>query len=179
MDTLLSLPLLSIFLLPSLTSYGTSLNLLFFYFTWTTLVLSHSALKIEFISTLAVRSFFLLLPTYLFLAFDTLLPGVAANFKEHGAAAIPTNERRSERGRWIRVVALNTCNVLLGVAAQVGIEYLLTKTLKQKSALRIVSTLPMPIGMLKDLCKGFALREVLPPPPLLLLPHKIFPPIRH
>ena len=47
MDALLSLPVLSVLFLPLGTSYGTSLNILFFYLTWSTLLLSHSALKVR------------------------------------------------------------------------------------------------------------------------------------
>ena len=46
MDALFSLPLLSVLFLPTLTSTSTSLNILFFYITWSTLLLSHSALKV-------------------------------------------------------------------------------------------------------------------------------------
>ncbi len=74
MDTLLSLPILSLLLIPSLASYSTSLNLLFFYLTWTTLVLSHSALRIELFGTLVIRIIFYILPATLFLAFDAALP---------------------------------------------------------------------------------------------------------
>jgi len=40
MDAVVSLPALSFLLIPTMTSYSTSLNLLFFYITWSTLYVS-------------------------------------------------------------------------------------------------------------------------------------------
>ncbi|KAG6366748.1 hypothetical protein INS49_000928 [Diaporthe citri] len=56
MDILLSLPILSVFLGGSLTSWSTSLNLLFFYMTWSTLVLSHNPLYYGGASALPPRN---------------------------------------------------------------------------------------------------------------------------
>uniref|UniRef100_L2FMR2 Sterol desaturase family n=1 Tax=Colletotrichum fructicola (strain Nara gc5) TaxID=1213859 RepID=L2FMR2_COLFN len=89
MDILLSLPIVSYFLAPAMTSWTTSLNLLFFYMTWTTLVLSHGPLKIELLGTLALRVFLWLFPSLLFLLFDTLLPSLSESIKTAGAAALP------------------------------------------------------------------------------------------
>jgi hypothetical protein len=42
MDAAVSLPALSFLLIPTMTSYSTSLNLLFFYITWSTLYVSRT-----------------------------------------------------------------------------------------------------------------------------------------
>src|ERR1700761_9551213 len=52
MDAIVGLPVLSFLLIPTMSSYSTSLNILFFYLTWSTLVLSHPPLKVEIIATL-------------------------------------------------------------------------------------------------------------------------------
>src|SRR3954468_16628820 len=92
MDLLLSLPIMSYFLAPSVTSWSTSLNLLFFYMTWTTLVLSHSPLKIELMGVFGLRLVFWLAPSLLFLLVDTLLPSLAENLKYNGASALPARD---------------------------------------------------------------------------------------
>ena len=159
MDALLNLPFLSVLLIPTFTSYSTSLNLLFFYLTWSTLILSHSALKVEFLGTLFIRLIFFLLPSYLFFLLDAALPGVLVNIKQHGDLAIATSAEQ-KRGRWWKVLLLSTFNVVLGVALQTGIEFLFTHVLHIRSALKVTTKLPMPWGIAKDLVKGFVCREV-------------------
>ena len=160
MDTLLSLPFLSLLFLPTYFSTGTSLNLLFFYLTWSTLILSHSLLKVEFILTLAVRVVFFLLPAVVFLAFDTLVPSIATHVKYQGHAGLPLRNRRGESRRLAWVVLLSFVNVVLGVGAQCAMEYLFIDVLKIRSALKVTTTLPLPWAIGKDLVKGFATREV-------------------
>jgi hypothetical protein len=150
-------PMLSLLAIPTLTSYTTSLNLLFFYLTWATLLLSHDPIKVEALGLLFVRLIFYLLPSYFFLFFDTTIPSVAVATKEHGELGIATEH---QRGRWKRVAALSTANVLLSVAFQTAIELLLTQVLHVRSALKISTTLPFPWGVAKDLLKAYALREV-------------------
>jgi hypothetical protein len=72
-DTLLSLSALPLFF-SSYNSWSTSLNLLFFYITWSTLILSHSPLKIELIGSLIIRVLFFWVPALLFLLFDIASP---------------------------------------------------------------------------------------------------------
>jgi len=70
---------------PSLLSNYTltSLNALFFYLTWLTLVLSHSPLKISVLSTGIVRLLCFWLPALGFTAFDLLMPDLAGSCKFH------------------------------------------------------------------------------------------------
>ena len=160
MDALFSTtaPFLSIAAVPLLTNYSTSLNLLFFYLTWSTLLLSHSPLKVEAIGTLAVRLLFYLLPSYGFLAFDCLAPSVSVAVKEHGEIGVANSEEH-KRGAWQRVALFSTLNVLLGIAVQTAVEVLLTQVLHVRSALKITTTLPFPYGVVKDLVKVYAARE--------------------
>ena len=157
MDALFSLPALSFLIIPTFSSYSTSLNLLFFYLTWSTLVLSHPPLKVEIIGTLAVRFLFYILPSTLFLFFDSVLPSAAAGLKAHGDVALPSN---GEKGKWWKVGLVSVGNVLLGVALQAGVEALFTEVLHIRSALKVTTTLPMPWGIAKDLVRGLLLREV-------------------
>lgn len=163
LDTLLGLPLISAALLPVYSNYSTSLNLLFFYLTWSTLVLSHPPLRVEAFGLLAVRLLFYLLPSTLFLLFDAAVPSLAVAIKAQGQIALPGRSgSRGFRGPKgiLRVVGWSTFNVVLGIALQVGIDLLATKVLRVKSALKIVTRLPLPWGLAKDIAKGFLVRGV-------------------
>jgi len=160
---LLNIPGLSFLLIPTFSSYSTSLNLLFFYLTWSTLILSHPPLKVEFIGTLAIRLLFYILPSIGFLLFDAALPGLAVNIKEHGEPALVLSDEQGgkKNGRWWKMIGVSIGNVLLSVLLQTGIEYLFTQVLHTRSALKVSTTLPIPWGIFKDLFRGLLLREVL------------------
>lgn len=165
MGIALSLPVMGYFLMPSLTSYSTSLNLLFFYMTWSTLVLSQPPLKVEIVGTLAIRILFFLLPSLLFLIFDSTIPSVAVNFKTQGTQALPTRRgsksRKSGRSQWYHVIGLSLFNACLGVGIQSGVELLFTEVIGIRSALKVTTTLPMPWSILKGVGRSLVLREVL------------------
>ncbi|KAF2838934.1 hypothetical protein M501DRAFT_934936, partial [Patellaria atrata CBS 101060] len=158
LDTILSLPLLSFFALPALSSWSTSLNLLFFYMTWSTLVLSHPPLRVEIYGTLFIRVLFYLVPSLLFLALDTLIPSLAATLKAQEDYALPG---RLGRKKLMRVVGWSIFNVLMGVAIQTGLELFVTQVLQWRSVLKVTTTLPVPWGIFKDLVKGFIVRGTL------------------
>ena len=161
LSALLSMPALSFLLIPTFSSYSTSLNLLFFYLTWSTLILSNSPLKVEVLGTLGIRVLFYLLPASAFLAFDGLTPNLAAKAKEHGESALPMGEEQGgTKGRWWKIALVSTGNVLLGVALQTCVELVFTKVLHTRSALKISTSLPMPWGIAIDLIRGLFLREV-------------------
>lgn len=161
LDAFLSIPALSFLIIPTFSSYSTSLNLLFFYLTWSTLLLSNSPLKIEVVGTFAIRVLFYVLPSLGFLAFDSSAPKVAAGIKEHGEDALPLcHDPRNKRSIWWKIAFVSVGNVFLGVALQAGIELLFTQVLHIRSALRITTTLPLPWSIVVDLVKGLLLREV-------------------
>ncbi|KAI4290290.1 MAG: hypothetical protein L6R35_000425 [Caloplaca aegaea] len=162
LDALLSVPALSFLLIPTFSSYSTSLNLLFFYVTWSTLILSNSPLKVEVLGTLGIRVLFYIAPALGFLVFDSTIPNLAAKVKEHGEKALPTGEEQGgAKSRWWQVALVSTGNVLLGVAMQMSVELLFTKILHIRSALKISTSLPMPWGIAIDLIRGLFLREIL------------------
>jgi hypothetical protein len=165
MNAILSLPVIGYFLMPSLS---TSLNLLFFYMTWSTLVLSQSPLKVEVIGTLGIRALLFLLPSLLFLTFDSIVPSLAVGIKTQGAPALPTrtsgvqgSRRSGGRPQWYQVVSLSIFNVCLGVAVQAGVEVLFIEVLNIRSALKITTTLLMPWSITKDVLRGLLMREVI------------------
>jgi len=162
LDALVSLPVLSVLLIPTLTSYSTTLNLLFFYLTWSTLVLSHPPLHVELVGTLGVRIFFYVLPSSLFLAFDALIPSAAETLKAQGDSGLPLkNASRKRALRLLRILGWSMLNVLVGVLLQSLTEILLTRVLAVRSALRVTTTLPLPVGIVKDVARGYLLREIL------------------
>ncbi|KAG7287225.1 hypothetical protein NEMBOFW57_006731 [Staphylotrichum longicolle] len=125
MDMLLSLPIASYLFSTSLTSWSTSLNLLFFYMTWSTLVLSHSPLKIEIVSVTALRIAFWLVPSLLFLAFDTLLPSLSESIKYNGASALLPRDAKT----LTRLAGLALSNLALETALEAAISLGLTTIL--------------------------------------------------
>ncbi|KAK4154954.1 hypothetical protein C8A00DRAFT_13962 [Chaetomidium leptoderma] len=156
MDVLLSLPVVSYLFTTSLTSWSTSLNLLFFYMTWSTLILSHSPLKIEIVGTTVLRIALWLVPSLIFLAFDTLLPSLAENIKYNGASALPRRDARA--------LAKLAGLAIFNLALETGVEAALSlgvATLLKTPAFHTSTTLPLPWQMIKHLALLFAAREVL------------------
>ncbi|KAL8826010.1 MAG: hypothetical protein Q9191_004063 [Dirinaria sp. TL-2023a] len=161
-EAFLSIPALSFLIIPTFSSYSTSLNLLFFYLTWSTLILSNPPLKVEVFGTLAIRVLFYILPSLGFLAFDSAAPKVAIGIKEHGEDALPlSDEPPGKMTRWWKIALVSIANTLLGVALQAGVELLFTQVLHIRSALKVTTSIPMPWSIALDLLKGLLLREVL------------------
>lgn len=156
MDVLLSLPIVSYFFSSSLTSWSTSLNLLFFYVTWSTLVLSHSPLRIELIGITTIRTVLWLIPSLVFLLFDTIVPSIAESIKHTGASALPPRDAAyisCTLGLALLNLALETALescLSLGFNAAIGTPIFHTST-----------TLPLPWQMIKQLGLLFTAREAL------------------
>lgn len=161
MDAIFSLPVLSLFFVPVLSSYSTSLNLIFFYMTWTTLVLSHSPLRVELVGTAAVRLLFYILPSTLFFLFDVLTPSAAIVLKAQGRWGLPAGSKRGRiRWREFKVAMWGIANVVLGIAVQGLVEVVRTRILGWKSAVKVSVKLPLPWEIVKDMARGFLGREV-------------------
>ena len=165
MDILLSLPVASYFWSTSLTSWSTSLNLLFFYMTWSTLVLSHSPVKIEIVGTTAIRLALWLLPSMIFLLFDTLLPSLSETVKydlanrrrrQSRTAILPSRDAKAIS----KLVALAVFNLALETAVEGGLSLTLG-TLLKTPIFRTTTTLPLPWQMIKHVGLLFTMREVL------------------
>ena len=154
----LPLPLLSFLALPFFGSTTTSVNLVLFYLTWSALVFTHDPLHVEMYGTLVTRIFTFLLPSLGFLAFDCLLPGLAASTKAQGKRQLPTGY---DGKKLATIAAWSTFNVLLAVALQAGFELLLTQVLHMRSALRVSTLVPPPWSIAKDLVKAFVMRGIL------------------
>ncbi|KAK4134640.1 hypothetical protein BT67DRAFT_402468, partial [Trichocladium antarcticum] len=156
MDILLTLPIASYFLSSAPTSWSTSLNIFFFYITWSTLVLSHSALKIEIIGTTALRIALWLAPSLFFLAFDTLLPSLAKTIKHNGASALPPRSAKT----LAKLVGLALLNLGLETALEAAISHGLATVLKTP-LFRTSTTLPPARQMATHLGLLLAARELL------------------
>ncbi|KAJ5729180.1 uncharacterized protein N7483_003688 [Penicillium malachiteum] len=160
MDALFSLPVISLVLIPAMSSYATSLNIIFFYMTWSTLVLSHSPIRVELAGTITVRLLFFILPSLLFFLFDILTPSAAVIVKAQGEAGLPSGKKRGMiRARELKVAGWSLFNVLLGLILQSGIEYLLVKLLGIRSAVKVSMKLPMPWEIGQGLVFGLLIRE--------------------
>ncbi|KAK3939005.1 hypothetical protein QBC46DRAFT_388871 [Diplogelasinospora grovesii] len=154
MDLLLSLPIASYFFSTSLTSWSTSLNLLFFYMTWSTLVLSHSPLKVELYGVTALRLVFWLVPSLLFLLFDTLVPSLSETIKFN--SSLPRLDSRTIT----KLVTLALFNFGLETALEFGSSLFLS-TMLQEPVFRTSTTLPLPWQMIKHIALLFTAREFL------------------
>jgi hypothetical protein len=156
MDILLSLPIVSYFFSTSLTSWSTSLNLLFFYMTWSTLVLSYSPLRIELIGITAVRTVLWLIPSLVFLIFDTLIPSLAETIKHTGTSALPPRDV----AHLSRTLGLSLLNLALESALESGLSLGLTTALGAP-IFHTSTTLPFPWQIIKQLAILFTAREIL------------------
>jgi len=161
----LTLPMAPILALPFLSSWTTSLNLLFFSLTWTTLATTYSPLQLEFFGPLFLRTLLYILPSLIFLLLDTLVPSLAVQVKAHGEHALPARQKGGT-AKVRRVVAWSVLNVLLGVAVQAGIEWVVTDVLRWRSLLVIkgrkwgLNHLPNPWTLAKHAVMGYLLRNV-------------------
>ena len=160
-QALLSIPALSFLVIPAFSSYGTTLNLLFFTMTWAILIKTNNPLYVEILGTCGIRLLFYIFPSLAFLAFDSATPALAVGIKEHGHIALPISAaNRGKIGRWWKVVLVSLGNVFFGLAIQTGIELLVTQVLHLQSVLKLSTGLPMPWRIAKDLFFGLLLREV-------------------
>lgn len=163
-DTFVGLPFLSFLLIPTFSSYSTSLNLLFFYLTWSTLVLSHHPLRVEIVGSFVIKVLCYVLPSSIMLAFDVCLPGVSGGWKTLGVDALPftvDDMRKKNLVRFASVIFWSLVNVILGVSLQGLVEYVFMTQLGWQTAVRVTTTLPLPWGIVKDLLKGMFARDAL------------------
>lgn len=160
MGAAISLPLLSFFALPAFTSYGTSMNLLFFTLNWYILLLTHPPLQVEIIGISLVQTLLYLLPGLLFLGLDAGVPSLASAVKTQGDLSLPVRGGRGARKRVAKIVGWSIFNVALGVALLGGLETLLTKVLLTRHALSLSKTMPMPYAILKSVALLLAIRGV-------------------
>ena len=161
MDALFCIPMLSVFLIPVLSSYSTTLNFLFFYMTWSTLVLSHTPLRVEMFGTIAVRLIFYALPSIIMFLFDILTPSASVVIKAQGATGLPGGKRRRNiRVRELKIAGWSLLNLFMSIMLQWVIEALCVKAFKMRSTVKVALKLPMPYEMVRDLILGLLAREV-------------------
>lgn len=161
MGAAVSLPLLSFFALPAFTSYGTSMNLLFFTLNWYILLLTHPPLQVEIIGIGLVQLLLYLLPGLLFLGLDAGVPSLASAVKTQGDLSLPVRKGRGARKRVAKIVGWSVFNVALGVALLGGLETILTKVLLTGHALSLSKTMPMPYAILKSVALLLVIRGVI------------------
>lgn len=139
----------------------TGLNFLFFWLTWTTLVLSHSPLRVELFGTFVIRLVFYLAPSIFFFLFDTILPYAASSIKAQGHIALPSGDKRRKISRKeVKIIGWSLFNIFFSIAVQAAAEFTLTKVLRRRSLIKVAVRLPYPWGITTDIVRGFILREV-------------------
>jgi Fatty acid hydroxylase superfamily len=155
MGAFLSLPLTTLLAVPLLSSYSTSLNLLFFTLNWYLLLLTHPPLMVEVYGLVLIRLLFFLLPALAFFAFDVGIPSVAEQIKAHGAHALPG---RLGRKRLTNIVGWSVANTALGLALTLGLEMLFTKVFMIRTLLSVSKQLPFPWKAVQSVIGGLILR---------------------
>ncbi|KAL9055194.1 MAG: hypothetical protein Q9162_003687 [Coniocarpon cinnabarinum] len=166
LNYLLSVPLVSYYLLPTTTSgWSTYLNLFFFSIAWTSLVWTQPPLAVEFFSLLLVRLCCFILPSLVFLGFDISVPTAANSLKARDDAlpfeAAGRSSSKSQTERLARIVGLAVLNTLIAVTLTVGIDFIFIDVLHMRSVLRITSRLPTPWTLILDVVKAVMMRGVI------------------
>ncbi|RAK97019.1 sterol desaturase family protein [Aspergillus ibericus CBS 121593] len=161
-SSFLAFPVVLSFFVYSSPSF-TTLNLIFFYMTWTTLILSHSPFKVEVVGTITVRLLFYVLPSALFYLFDILVPSAAVLLKAHGEQGLPTRSKRFRiRAKDFKVIGWSLFNISMSIIVQGIIESVRIGYFKTRSALKVsfsIPFLPWSIGL--HLLYVLLLRETL------------------
>jgi len=164
----ISLPLASLFAIPMLSSWSTSVNLVFFSLTWTTLAMSYSPLQLELFGPLFLRTMLYLLPSALFLLIDTAVPSLMVELKAQRDMGLAARQKGGT-AKLRRVVGWSIFNVLLAVGLQAGTEWLVTDVFKMRSLLLIKGSrwsfnhLPNPWSLFKHAVIGVLSRNVSQP----------------
>lgn len=162
----IALPLGSFLAIPMLSSWSTSINLIFLSVAWTTVAASYSPLQLEFFAPFVLRLSLYIIPSLIFLIFDIGVPSLAVEIKSQGKWGIATNQRRGSR-MVRRVVAWSCVNVLMTVAVQAALEWVVTDVLNMRSLLLIkgskwgLNHLPNPWTMIKHAIIGLLSRNAL------------------
>ncbi|KAM0251435.1 hypothetical protein ACHAQJ_008186 [Trichoderma viride] len=156
MDLLLSVPIFSYLLGPTLTSWSTSLNLLFFYMTWSTLVLSQPPIIVHIAGILAIRIVFFLIPSLITLFLDVSLPSLAEGIKHGGRSALPPRDAQA-LGKLLGLVLLN---LVIMTAIEGGLSFAFILAFKEP-VFKTTTTLPLPWQIFKHVLILLSARETL------------------
>ncbi|KAF3087947.1 hypothetical protein TWF569_007302 [Orbilia oligospora] len=153
---------------------ASSLNLFFFWMTWTTLIMSHPPLRVELIATFFVRLVFFLLPALVFTLFDNLLPSLAGKEPyvtskpaSRKKVAVPTGRGKKKtlevsnlnRGTFFAIF-MTIGNIMLGIGIQGLLEYIAVDIFRRPRLLKISSTFPYPWDMARGIAYAMLLREL-------------------
>ncbi|KAG5996261.1 hypothetical protein E4U52_006978 [Claviceps spartinae] len=156
-DVLLSIPLLSYVFFPTKgASVSTSVNLIFIYMTWSSLVFSHHPLEIHLSGLLVLRVIFWLIPSLVFLLFDIGVPSLAEGLKHGGRSSLPPRNVR----KLAKLLGLAVLNVFLWMAVEAIVTMAYTLVFK-KHIFKMTSTLPLPWTITKHCTFILVTREVL------------------
>ncbi|PYH44396.1 sterol desaturase family protein, partial [Aspergillus saccharolyticus JOP 1030-1] len=162
MQPIFALPIYYLLIEPVWAFCGTSFNVVFFYMTWATLVLSHSALRVELVGTATVRVLCYALPSLLFFLFDILTPSAAVLLKAQGEYGLPAGNKRGRiRKKDLKVAGWALFNLTLGIVVQAAVEHALASQFRKVRLVKVTLKLPLPWTLVLDLFWGLLFREIL------------------
>lgn len=156
MDILLSIPIISYAFTPGVTSWSTSMNILFFYMTWTSLVFAHSPIQVHISGLLVIRAIFWLIPSLIFLLFDLAVPSLAEGIKFGGRTALPPRNMR----RISKMLGLALLNLVILLLAE-AVMSTAYKAVFRRTDFKMYTTLPLPWTVFKHSIFILGSREVL------------------
>ncbi len=149
-NTIFSLSVLTMFLLPFMFSLTTNFNFVFFWLTWSTFVLSFSPTRVEILGTIMVRVLFFALPSIIMFLFDEFLPAAAAVCKARGVEGLPGGRKtRNLRMREFKVAGWSLLNLALSIIAQGLMELVFHHAFGWKTMIRVSTILPFPGTIVK------------------------------
>lgn len=155
MDIILSIPIISYLYNPA-NSVSTSVNLVFFYMTWATLVLSHPPWEVHLVGVLAIRTIFWFIPALISLLFDLAIPSLAESVKHAGRASLPPRKARP----LFNLLGLVLFNVFAMTATEGAVSYVY-RYINRRTVFKMSTTLPFPWQMAKHILVLTIAREIL------------------
>jgi len=160
-----------------------SINLFFFWMTWTTLIFSHPPLRVEIIATFMTRFVFFLIPSLIFTLFDGILPSLVGKDASQASSKSSSNTKtlnipvgRGKRkqvrvtnfdGSTFYAIGMTLGNIFLGLVIQAGLEYVTVDIFRGRRMLQVTSALPLPWEVGTGILKAMAMREI-----LIYYPHR-------
>jgi hypothetical protein len=133
---------------------ASSLNLMFFWMTWTTLIMTQPPLRVELLGSFAVRVLFYWIPTLLFTLFEVAMPGLSSDLKIRGGPAVVEKDK-------FRIALNGLMNQLIATGIQGVVQFIYARLLMHKKPVfNIGTTLPFPWQIAKEIILILAVREL-------------------
>jgi Fatty acid hydroxylase superfamily len=134
---------------------ASSLNLMFFWLTWTTLIMSQPPLRVELLGSFTIRVIFYWIPALVFMLFEAGMPGLSGDLKIRGGRPVVGKQKF-----WVALNGLMNQAIATGI--QGVVQFIYAKLLMHKEPVfNIGTTLPFPWQIGKEILLILMLREII------------------